>query len=165
MTEFRTNVADLLHRPGSRRVLHLDAPLAGLAVTGSAVPEGEAVTVDLLLERVPEGIVVRGAVRAHWTASCSRCLRPIGGELECEVQELFEPTPLEGETYPLEHDAVELAYPIRDAVLLELPVAPLCRPDCAGLCPVCGRDRNDDPCSCDQRTPDPRWAALSQLEL
>jgi uncharacterized protein len=81
------------------------------------------------------------------------------------VQELFEATPLDGETYPLEHDHVDLALPIRDAVLLELPIAPLCRADCAGLCPVCGRDNNDDPCSCDQTTPDPRWAALSQLEL
>lgn len=165
MTAFRTNVADLLHRPGSRRALHLAAPLPGLAVTGSSVPDDAPVTVDVLLERVHEGIVVRGAVRAHWDASCSRCLRPIGGEVECEVQELFEATPLDGETYPLEHDTVELALPIRDMVLLELPVAPLCRPDCAGLCPVCGCDRNDDPCSCDQTTPDPRWAALSQLEL
>ena len=81
------------------------------------------------------------------------------------MQELFEAIPLDGETYPLEHDSVDLALPVRDAVLVELPLAPLCGPDCAGLCPVCGRDSNDDPCSCDQTTPDPRWAALSQLEL
>jgi uncharacterized protein len=165
MTAFRINVADLLHRPGSRRVLHFDAPLPGLAVIGSAVPDDEPLALDVLLEQVSESIVIRGAVRAHWAAPCSRCLRPVRGELHCEVQELFEATPLDGETYPLEHDHVDLALPIRDAVLLELPIAPLCRADCAGLCPVCGRDNNDDPCSCDQTTPDPRWAALSQLEL
>ncbi|MBV8949910.1 MAG: DUF177 domain-containing protein [Actinobacteria bacterium] len=165
MTAFRINVADLLHRPGSRRALHLEAPLAGLAVTGSAVPDDAPVAVDVLLERVPEGVVVRGVVRAPWEGPCRRCLRPVHGEIDSEVQELFETTPLEGETYPLEHDHLDLALPVRDVVLLELPVAPVCRADCAGLCPVCGRDRNEDPCSCKQSTPDPRWAALSQLEL
>jgi uncharacterized protein len=165
MTGLRTNVADLLHRPGSRRALQLRAPVPGLAVTASAIPDDEPVVLDVLLERVHEGVLVRGAVRAHWAAPCSRCLRPVGGELDCEMQELFEPTPLDGETYPLEHDHIDLALPVRDAVLVELPLAPLCGPDCAGLCPVCGRDRNDDPCSCDEKTSDPRWAALSQLEL
>ncbi len=165
MTPFRTNVADLLHRPGSRRALRLEAPLPGLAVTGSAVPDDAPVAIDVLLERVPEGIVVRGVVRAPWDGPCSRCLRPVTGVVESQLQELFETEPLEGETYPLAHDHVDLALPMRDAVLLELPIAPLCRDDCAGLCPVCGRDRNDDPCSCEQTTPDPRWAALSQLEL
>jgi uncharacterized protein len=165
MTAFRLNVADLLHRPGSRRALHLEAPLPGLVVTGSAIRDDEPLVVDVLLERVHEGLVVRGAVRARWDAPCSRCLRPVGGEVECEVQELFERAPLDGETYPLEHDRVDLGLPIRDTLLLELPLAPLCRDDCAGLCAVCGRDLNDDPCSCEQTTPDPRWAALSQLEL
>jgi uncharacterized protein len=165
MTAFRTNVSDLLHRPGSRRALHLEAPLQGLVVTSAAVPDDEALVLDVLLERVPEGIVVRGAVRAPWTAPCRRCLRPVSGEVDCELQELFEASPLEGETYPLEHDQIDLAAPIRDTVVLELPLAPLCRDDCAGLCPVCGRDNNEEACSCDRTTSDPRWAALSQLEL
>lgn len=165
MSSLRTNVADLLHRPGSRRTLRIETPVAGLSVAGSAVPEDEPVVVDVLLERVAEGIVVRGVVDAPWRAGCSRCLQPVTGSVHAEVRELFEPEPLEGETYPLEHDHVDLALPVRDAVLLELPVAPLCRDDCAGLCPSCGADRNTDPCTCALDTADPRWAALSQLEL
>jgi uncharacterized protein len=165
MNPFRVNVADLLHRPGSRRTVHLVAPLAGLSVSGSAIADETPIAVDVLLERVPEGIVVRGTARAAWIASCSRCLRAIGGEVAVEMQELYEHDPLEGETYPLEHDTIDLALAVRDALLLELPVAPACREDCAGLCPTCGRDRNDDPCSCVQDTTDPRWAALSQLDL
>jgi uncharacterized protein len=165
MSALRQNVADLLHRPGSRRGIHLEEPVPGLVSTGAGVADDEPVVVDLLLERVPEGIVVRGTARARWTAACSRCLRPVGGEVAPELRELFEPEPLDGETYPLEHEHIDLALPVRDAVLLELPLAPLCREECAGLCPVCGADRNDDPCACEQDTTDPRWAALSQLEL
>ena len=165
MNPLRTNVADLLHRPGSRRTVRIETPVAGLAVSGSAVPEDEPVVVDVLLERVPEGIVVRGAVDAPWRAGCSRCLRPVDGRGRAELQELFETEPLDGETYPLEHDHVDLALPVRDAVLLELPAAPLCRDDCAGLCPTCGADRNTDPCTCEPETADPRWAVLSQLDL
>lgn len=165
MTAFRLDVADLLHRPGSRRAVHLDAPLPGLVVGGSAVPDDEPVVVDVLLERVHEGIVVRGAARTRWTAACSRCLRPVAGELTAEIRELYEPDPLEGETYPLSNEHLDLALAVRDAFLVELPAAPLCRADCAGLCPVCGTDRNDEQCSCDTTVADPRWAALSQLEL
>jgi uncharacterized protein len=165
MTPFRLDVADLLHRPGSRRAVHLEAPLPGLVVGGSAVPDHEPVVVDVLLERVHEGVVVRGVARTRWSAACSRCLRPVTGELTAEVGELFELDPLEGETYPLEHEHLDLGLAVRDAFLLDLPAAPLCRPDCAGLCPVCGADRNDEPCSCETTVADPRWAVLSQLEL
>ena len=75
MTSLRTNVADLLHRPGSRRTVRIEAPLTGLAVSGSAVADDEPVVVDVLLERVPEGIVVRGVVEAPWRAACSRWCR------------------------------------------------------------------------------------------
>ncbi|HEY7137947.1 MAG TPA: DUF177 domain-containing protein [Acidimicrobiia bacterium] len=165
MNEFRLDVADLLHHPGSRRAVHVAAPLAGLVVGGSAVPDDEVVQVDALLERVHEGIVVRGVARTRWSGSCSRCLRAVGGELSAEINELYEPDPLEGETYPLGNEQLDLSLAARDAFLLDLPTAPVCRPDCAGLCPVCGIDRNDDRCSCEQSVPDPRWAALSQLEL
>jgi DUF177 domain-containing protein len=165
MNEFRLDVADLLHHPGSRRAVHLAAPLPGLAVLGSAVPDEEPIQVDALLERVHEGIVVRGMARTRWSGACSRCLRPVSGELTAEINELYEPDPLEGETYPLGNEQLDLGLAVRDALLLDLPTAPLCRPDCAGLCPVCGIDRNDDRCSCEESVPDPRWAALSQLEL
>jgi uncharacterized protein len=81
------------------------------------------------------------------------------------VDELFEAVPLEGETYLLEDDVIDLEPMVRDALLLELPLAPLCRDDCAGLCPTCGANRNDEPCDCAEAEPDPRWAALRSLEI
>lgn len=162
---FRINVADLLKRPGAQRAVSVVAPLAGLEGPGSAVPADVPLGLDLTLERVSEGIVVRGSVRARWTAPCSRCLSPVGGDIAVHVDELYERTPLEGETYPLEEDICDLEPLVRDAVLLELPGVPLCRPDCAGLCGECGADRNAVACDCGTSEPDPRWAALRSLDL
>ena len=67
-------------------------------------------------------------------------------------------------SYPIEHGFVDLAPLVHDAILLDLPLAPLCRADCAGLCPYCGIDRNDESCDC-QSPLDPRWATLDELRF
>ncbi|HET6915863.1 MAG TPA: DUF177 domain-containing protein [Acidimicrobiales bacterium] len=68
------------------------------------------------------------------------------------------------ETYPLKGELLDLQPLVRDALLLDLPLAPLCREDCKGLCPTCGADLNDGPCSCARAPADPRWAALDLLK-
>ena len=165
-TVFRIPVTSLLRRPGASREVQVEGALADIRGPGAEVGDDERISVDLTLERVSEGIVVRGPVRTRWHASCSRCLAPVGGELVVDVGELYERHPLEGETYLLsEDDIVDLEPLIRDALLLELPAVPLCRPDCAGLCPHCGIDRNTSECNCADAEPDPRWAALRSLDL
>lgn len=164
-TGLRLLVADLLRRPGSRRAVSLAEPVADIGNGQVAVPTGEPVRVDAVLENVGDAIVVRGTLRARYESVCSRCLTPVEGEVEVHVDELFEHEPLEGETYLLEHDTLDLEQAVRDALVLELPGAPLCRPDCAGLCPVCGTDRNEHRCDCQTDDVDPRWAALRSLQL
>lgn len=161
----RVDVADLLRRPGSSRDLDLAVPLEGLGNEAARVPRDSPVRMHLRLERLSDGLVVRGDVSAGWEAACSRCLAPVGGTVTVHVDELFEAEPLEGETYPLEDDAVDLEPLVRDALALELPRVPLCRDDCAGLCPQCGTNRNDATCDCTTDTSDPRWAALRSLDL
>ncbi len=117
------------------------------------------------LERVPDGIVVRGTLSTAWASACSRCLEPVGGDISVHVDELFELVPLEGETYQLDEDVIDLEPMVRDALLLELPLAPLCDPDCAGLCATCGVNRNVTACECVTTEIDPRWAALRSFEL
>ena len=89
--------------------------------------------------------------------------RPVHREVVTAVRELFEVDPIEGQTYPLEGEEIDLELPVRDALLLDLPAAPLCRDDCAGLCPACGADWNQRSCDCDMTIPDPRWDALREL--
>ena len=164
-TGLRIIVADLLRRPGAQRAVQIDAPIDDLMAGPIAVPPDAPVHVDATLERIPEGIVVRGEVDVVWAAECSRCLKPLQGNLAVGIDELFEPHPIDGETYLLDDDCIDLDQVVRDAVVLELPPAPHCRDDCRGLCPVCGADRNETECGCVEEADDPRWAALRSLEL
>lgn len=158
-------VADLLRRPGQKRDEHLEAVLDELNVLGSKVPDGEPVTVDVHLESVNEGIVATGSVSAPWTGECRRCLRAIASTLTTPVMEVFEDEPVEGETSKLDIDRIDLEPLAREAVLLELPMAPLCQDDCAGLCPDCGADRNATDCGHTLEVKDDRWAALGELKF
>jgi uncharacterized protein len=164
-TPFRIPVADLLKRPGAARGVRVRGPLADLRGQGAELPADAPIEVDATLERVSEGIVVRGSVTASWRAACSRCLAPVDGDLSVHVDELFERHPLAGETYQLDDDVVDLEPLVRDALLLDLPARPLCDVDCAGLCPECGIDRNAAACDCGTEELDPRWAALRSLDL
>ena len=164
-TTLRIPLAAALRHPGNARPVAVSAELDGLSGVAAEITAGSPVAVDLQLERVPEGIVVRGTLSAAWSAACSRCIEPVGGEISVHVDELFELNPLEGETYKLDEDVIDLEPMVRDALLLELPLAPLCSPDCAGLCATCGANRNLTRCECVTTEIDPRWAALRSLEL
>jgi uncharacterized protein len=164
-TTLRIPLAAALRHPGNARPIASEVELDGLSGVAAEIPAGSPVAIDLLLERVPEGIVVRGSLAADWTAACSRCLEPVAGGISVHVDELFELLPLEGETYKLDEDVIDLEPMVRDALLLELPLAPLCDPDCAGLCATCGANRNLTHCECVTTEIDPRWAALRSLEL
>jgi uncharacterized protein len=166
MTALRCNVADLLHHPASRRPLHVETDATGLGGIGATrLADDAPLVVDVVLERVPDGVVVHGTVRGRYVAQCSRCLEPLEREFTIPVRELFESRPLEGQTYPIEGEEIDLELPVRDSVLLDLPSAPVCRDDCAGLCPVCGANHNEVECDCDLTPPDPRWDALRDLKL
>lgn len=163
-------VTTLRRTPGTRRSEQRAGRLPGeLRVADSRVgPEAE-VTADAVLDSVDGGIEVSAVVRAPWTGECRRCLVPVGGTLRADVREMYRPRPAgeapdeDEETYPLSGELLDLRPLVRDAVLLELPIAPLCRPDCRGLCPTCGADLNEGPCACPAPAGDPRWAALDAL--
>ncbi|MBO0728221.1 MAG: DUF177 domain-containing protein [Acidimicrobiaceae bacterium] len=172
-------VTRLRRAPGARQAECRTGRLAGgpLTVVDSEVPAGATVVVDVVLDAVIGGVEVSGHVRAPWAGLCRRCLRPVTGELDTAVRELYRPAspaPKFGaasapdasedeETYPLGGDLLDLAPLARDALLLALPLAPLCRPDCAGLCPTCGADLNEGLCACPPAAADPRWSVLDAL--
>ena len=162
----RVNVADLLRRTGTRREIHREwVPVAELVLSTSRVPEGEAVVFDGTLESVPNGVMAYGTLRTRWAGPCRRCLRDAEGTLEASVRELYERHPTEGETYRLAGEEIDLEPLLHEAVLLELPLSPLCADDCQGLCPECGVDRNREECDCEVDVKDPRWAALEGLSF
>jgi uncharacterized protein len=122
----------------------------------------EPVRLDLVLERVPDGIVARGELHARWEAECSTCLRELAADLDVGVGELFEPHPLDDDTYPVEGHEIDLEQLVRDALVLELPLAPAC--DDAACAPATSPEVLVGAADADAPA-DPRWAALSELDL
>jgi uncharacterized protein len=163
------DVRDLVGRPGSSRELRLEQPIeGGMAIELAAVPADRPVQAELLLESVVEGILASGSVSGEMDLSCARCLRPIGHGFELAVSEMFvEPERAEpDEDYLLpETGVIDIEPMLRDAVVLSMPFSPLCRPDCKGLCPRCGGDRNLDECRCEPELADERWDVLSRIEF
>jgi uncharacterized protein len=141
--------------------------MAPATVADSAVPDSARANLDLVLASFEGGIMATGVVTAPWVGVCRRCTTAVGGELVIAVRERFAERPGPGEpadedAYPIEVDVIDLGPMVHDAILGELPLAPLCRDDCLGLCTYCGVDRNVEQCDC-VAPPDPRWAALDAL--
>ena len=145
---FALSVAPVLRHAVAIQREQLSGPIPDLVVCGSTVPEDSEVAVDVALEAAHPGVLVSGVVRAPWVGECRRCLGAAGGQIVAEVRELFEPDGDPETTYALEGEQVDFEAMARDAILCELPLAPLCQPGCRGLCPVCGGDRNLDECRC-----------------
>ncbi|HXZ82132.1 MAG TPA: DUF177 domain-containing protein [Acidimicrobiales bacterium] len=144
-------VAALRRNPGSRLRVAAVVRAHDLAVSGSHIPEGSPVTVDVVLESVHDGVLVSGGIRAMWEGACRRCLETARGDLAVTVRELCVEDADDETTYPLGSDEVDLERIVHDACILELPLAPLCGEGCRGLCPECGSNRNVETCSCAER--------------
>ncbi|MEU9382839.1 DUF177 domain-containing protein [Streptomyces sp. NPDC048279] len=171
---------ELGRRPGAlqRLTRTIDAP-EDFGIKGViGVPEGAPVELDLRLESVIEGVLVTGTARARAEGECVRCLEPVEQELEADFQELFsypdaddrgrviaEPgddAEDDEDRYFIEDGLFDLEPVLRDAVVLALPMQPVCQDDCAGLCSECGARLADDP-DHHHDAVDIRWAALQGL--
>ena len=129
--------------------------------------------------RGPKDIVadirLRGQFAGRFQVPCARCVEPVEIPLESDFDLIFRPvvadseptersiTPPETEIGYYQKDSLLLEDVLREQVLLSLPVRTLCKPDCKGLCPRCGQNRNSQECSCDVGPSDPRWEALAGL--
>ena len=135
-----------------------------------AIAEGAPVELDLELQAVSEGVLVTGSVTAPTTGECARCLGPITGSVTIDLTELFaypesvtEATTEEDEVGHVIDDMVDLEQSIVDAVVLQLPLSPVCRPDCPGLCQTCGVPLATAEPDHHHDVIDPRWAKLAPL--
>jgi uncharacterized protein len=136
----------------------------GVALIG--VPPGGGIELDLRLESVMEGVLVSGTATAPLTGECGRCLEAVEDEIVVDVQELFVYDGSDADedgNARMEGDLLDLEPALRDAVVLALPLTPLCTPECRGLCAECGERLDDLPDDHAHGAPDPRWAALQDL--
>ena len=138
---------------------------------------GSKVNGEVKLLRTNRGILVTGTLHTETQATCSRCLSQFECSLTLNIEEEYFPVidvvsgvslslPEEPGCFTIdEHHVLDLTEAIRQYALLAKPMKPLCREDCAGLCPSCGRDLNQGPCNCVTQEKDSRWSELSKLAL
>lgn len=176
----RYNVADLLKgRTGSSRIVELAEPFLAesFVVPDERVTLVAPVTGRLRFVRDHAGVLVQGRLATEVALDCARCLASTQAPVAFELEEHFRPTIQLPEGPPIlrdpneedepatdidSHHVLDLSSVIEQNILLNLPLHPLCRPDCRGLCQICGQDLNEGPCECEAPS-DPRWDALRAL--
>jgi uncharacterized protein len=162
------DIARLGRRPGAMFAMRDTLPSpARIGLELIAIERGAPLELDLRVESVSEGVLVTGTVTAPTVGECARCLTAVAGRVQVSLTELFaypasatEATTEEDEVGRVVDDTVDLEQPIIDAVGLELPFSPVCRPDCPGLCPECGVALAAEPGHHHDRI-DQRWAKLA----
>jgi uncharacterized protein len=165
-TPYRVSTRELGRQAGSSRRLRVVAPAPAELVVGLVVvPQQPDLELDVLLEAVTEGILARISALVPAAAECARCLASVALQVPVDARELFVypgADRADEELPVVDVDHVDLEPVVRDAIGLALPLAPLCRPDCGGLCPRCGARLDDDPGHAHDDF-DPRWEALTAL--
>ncbi|MGB5759353.1 MAG: YceD family protein [Acidimicrobiales bacterium] len=163
------NVGDLRRRLGQRRSEHIEVHLARQSVVASRTTN-EPVRGSVVVESIERGVSVSGSLHFTWEGDCRRCLEVTGDRVEVDIYEIFQvDAPEDSELIDFDGDQIDLVPLVRDAVLLSLPLAPLCDDACAGPDPdrypamtaaEAERRRAEE-----AAVPDMRWAALDQLRL
>lgn len=157
-------------RPGSMKPVALTLDVTGepIGLEVVRVPVGTEVVVDLRMESVSEGVLLSGVVSAAAVGECSRCLTPISLDVDADIRELYAypesttaATSDEEEVPRLQDELIDLRPLVTEEIVLALPLIPLCREDCAGLCPDCGERFEDLEPGHRHEMIDPRWAALA----
>jgi uncharacterized protein len=166
----QTNVAQLLKAPvGSIRTFTVNNTLED---NGSQyLVQGE-----LTLVRTNHSILVQGTLTSQSQITCSRCLKPFTCKISINIAEEFFPTidiitgtklpkPEDPGSFTIdEHHDLDLTEAIRQYIVTAMPMKPLCKEECAGLCSTCGKDLNLGECGCHQEEIDLRWSELLKLK-
>jgi uncharacterized protein len=159
------DVRDLVGRPGASRVEQVSGTIEDLETELAALAPDAPIRGELVLESLVEGILAIGRLEGAFELRCARCLREFEQGFAVDLHEFFVPFPHEdSDEYPLDPEGfLEPDQMVRDVVGVELPFAPVCRPDCRGLCARCGGDMNLGECTCEEPRMDPRWEGLEVL--
>jgi uncharacterized protein len=175
------NLAQLLkERVGATRRLPVETPLLALYSEDGDRVEAHDLKGEVKVTRLTDGLLVQGDIEAQVALECSRCLDDFLLPVDASLEEQFQPSidiesghPIKRAEFDLDDNIfmldpnhlMDLTEPIRQALLVALPMRPLCREDCKGLCSVCGANRNFVDCGHVEEQTDSRWAGLRDLDI
>ncbi|HYF95628.1 MAG TPA: DUF177 domain-containing protein [Symbiobacteriaceae bacterium] len=174
----RINVSDIKIEAGSHKKVPVQVAVESVEMAGQQVVFDRPFEGEAEIWNAGDRLLIQASVAGEATLECSRCLSPVTLPLQVSFEEEFvEGAPSEGAEEPdsdaeaersvtyYSGDEIDLSDPLRENILLELPMKPLCSDECEGLCPSCGTNLNEGPCQCGEQshTVDPRLAALKDL--
>jgi len=175
-SELQYNVAGLLQETaGGMRTADVHVPISRLDQLDESVDVVAPFVGTVRLLKASTNVLARLVGETTVRLTCARCLEPFSYVLHIDLEEEFRPSvdinsgaaiTDTGDDLALvinKHHVLDMTEILRQAMLLSLPLPPLCREDCQGLCPDCGANLNEESCNCQNDDIDPRWAALSAL--
>lgn len=162
----RINVAEIKKRLVGSKTFAYELTPDELDITDTDLKVTAPIQLAGVAENAGDVILLKADVKTEIERTCGRCLKVFTEPLAAQVVEKFYPAGaenIENDAFIYESDLLDITEPVRESLLLAVPLQSLCREDCRGLCPVCGADRNEGDCGCDATTVDPRLAALKQF--
>ena len=162
----RINVAEIKKRLVGSKTFAYELTPDELGITDTDLKVTAPIQLEGVVENAGDVILLKADVKTEIERTCGRCLKVFTEPLAAQVVEKFYPAGaenIENDAFIYESDLLDITEPVRESLLLAVPLQALCREDCRGLCPVCGADRNEGDCGCDTTSVDPRLAALKQF--
>lgn len=166
---FKVNLHELPRRAGEMKNYHLEfVSPEPIGTPMLAIKTGEPLVVDFKAEAVSDGVLISGRIVSLAEGECGRCLEELKEDVDQEFRELFlyesrksENEEDDDELFAMDGDIADIEVPIRDAVVLAMPLNPLCKPDCLGLCSECGERMEKLGPDHSHEKVDPRWSGLA----
>lgn len=170
------DLSSLRQNPGRRLTVSLQSDeLEGLS---NGLQLNGPVRMEVTLVGGDRRVMLHAQIQTEIETVCDMCLTPVSYPLDFEIDEVLmsahdvdvlsehggDREEMESENWIYDDVHLDLNYLVLNAILTQLPLRHLCRPDCKGLCPHCGANLNDGPCDCENTEIDPRWAILAQLQ-
>lgn len=165
---FKVNLHELPRRAGEMKTYHLQfAVPEPIGIPMLAIKAGQEIEIDFKAEAVSDGVLISGQITSEAVGECGRCLDELKQEIEQEFRELFlyesrkSEEEDDDELFVMDGDIADIEVPIRDAVVLAMPLNPLCKADCEGLCSECGERMEKLGPEHSHEKVDPRWSGLA----
>ncbi len=162
----KINVAEIKKRLVGEKTLAYDLTTDELEINSDELAVEGTVRLEGFISNAGDVLLLQAKLSARVKRVCGRCLKEFTAVTKAEIVEKFYPASaenIENDAFVYDSDVIDITEPLREGLLLAEPIQALCKPDCRGLCPVCGADLNDGDCGCDRFTVDPRLAALKQF--
>ena len=153
----RINVAEIKKRLVGSKEFSYELTPDELGITEADLKITAPVVLKGMVENAGDVILLKAEASTEIERTCGRCLKVYTEKLKAGAENI------ENDAFIYESDLLDITEPVRESLLLAVPLQALCREDCRGLCPVCGADRNEGDCGCDTTSVDPRLAALKQF--